>query len=364
MTRADWQEEANRVDQVFHAALTQLGVASLEEALALWQSIPPASMARARTTWLTRIVRILMGHRSEARSLGRAYYRLVRALRTGTTTADPYKPEPRYITLDILREEFEALVPTPGAQEPGQEPREDNTPTRVTPQPSDASHGDEEPAAEGNDFDEADRILVEELAEIEAEAERQEREAEREAQKVLDNLGPNNFNNKADQLDGSSPHDEFEAALNEAYRQAGARQAAAVERLVQNGARAEIWTNVEHDKRALGYVRYSTTGTPCGWCAMLISRGVVYKSAQSAEYDDGDKYHDNCHCSALPVFTKQQFENDPKYALNREYSGQWPDVTRGLSGKAAISAWRRFIRLQQRAQAQAAKASTAHVQEA
>ncbi|GAB3830184.1 hypothetical protein [Kribbella italica] len=332
MTTPARQREAERVDQVFHVALSQIGLASLEEALALWQSIPPASMARVRTTWLNRATRALRGRRSEARSLGRAYYRLARALRTGSTIADPNKPEPATITLDVLREEFEALLPRPAGQ--------------------DTDSGSNE-------------IPVEHLSGLAADAERQEREAEREAELVLDALGPTNLGRLFGDLDGKLPYDDIETARAEAYRQAGARQGAAFERLVLNGARAELWTAMEHDERALGYARFSTTGTPCGWCAMLISRGAVYKSAKTAEYADGDKYHDNCHCEALPVFTDEQYDSDPKYALNRQYADEWPKVTRGLSGKAAVSAWRRYIRQQQRAEAQAAKATpTTNVQEA
>lgn len=51
-----------------------------------------------------------MTRRARSRDLAMAYYRLVRALRTGTTIADPRRPEPRYVTLDMLRREFAALA--------------------------------------------------------------------------------------------------------------------------------------------------------------------------------------------------------------------------------------------------------------
>lgn len=41
---------------------------------------------------------------------------------------------------------------------------------------------------------------------------------------------------------------------------------------------------------------------PCGWCAMLASRGPVYKSADTA---DGGRYHAFCGCTAEP------FDGDP-----------------------------------------------------
>jgi hypothetical protein len=96
---------------------------------------------------------------------------------------------------------------------------------------------------------------------------------------------------------------------------------------------------------------------------MLISRGPVYRSQNSAEFADGDKYHDNCHCYAEPVFTREQYSGSATYELNRRYEELWPKVTRGLSGKAAVSAWRRFIR-QEQAAAQEARRSSTNVQEA
>jgi len=83
---------------------------------------------------------------------------------------------------------------------------------------------------------------------------------------------------------------------------------------------------------------------------MLISRGAVYKSATSAEFANGDKYHDNCHCVAEPIFTSDQAASG-RYSLNRAYGTLWPQVTAGLSGKAALRAWRRFIRQQQASEA-------------
>jgi hypothetical protein len=131
-----------------------------------------------------------------------------------------------------------------------------------------------------------------------------------------------------------------------------------------NGGRSTVWNHMQRDKRAIGYIRLSRTGTPCGWCAMLISRGPVYRSQNSAEYADGDKYHDNCHCYAEPVFSREQYNGSSTYELNRRYEELWPKVTRGLSGKAAVSAWRRFIRQEQKAAAQEARRSTTSVQEA
>src|SRR5690606_39139352 len=212
--------------------------------------------------------------------------------------------------------------------------------------------------------DEADRILVEEIEGLREAEERIEAEAEAEIERHLAALGPANMERKLEDIDTSAPADDVDRRREEAHAQAGARQAAAAERAAMNGARSTVWNHSERDRRVIGYIRLSRTGTPCGWCAMLISRGPVYRSKRSAEYADGDKYHDNCHCYAEPVFSREQYGSSSLYELNRRYEELWPKVTRGLSGKAAVSAWRRFIRQEQKAAAQEARRSESSVQEA
>ncbi|MEU5403721.1 hypothetical protein ABZ348_31020 [Streptomyces sp. NPDC005963] len=321
-----------------------------------------------------------------SRDLARAYYRLARALRTGTTVADPYHPEPTYVTLDVLRREFAALAGEPAASP--QEGRPAPSPSGPSTSPSSTASGSpagvveapESPSGQELEEDsdaELDRILVEELEGLRDDEERIERDAEEELRTVLEALGPQTLGTKVDVIDTSQPADEVDRLRNEAHRQAGAQQAAAAARIAMNGGRSAVWNHASRDRRALGYVRLSRTGTPCGWCAMLISRGFVRSDAyrtqeaagptlaqlDSGEYADGDRYHDNCHCYAEPVFAPEQY-GSPAYALNRSYAELWPKVTRGLSGQAAVSAWRRFIRQEQKAAAQEARRSATSVQEA
>ncbi|MET8111188.1 hypothetical protein [Streptomyces prasinus] len=285
------------------------------------------------------------------------------------------------MTITDLREEFNALV---GGAERPQEGRSQGAPTEGPDSAPSAATGQageaDEAALDDSDQaseDELDQILIEEIEGLRQEEERIEREAEEELRTVLEALGPNNLQRKVDALDGARSADEVDGLREEAHRQAGAQQAAAAERVAMNGARSTVWNHMQRDRRAIGYIRLSRTGTPCGWCAMLISRGFVrsdaYRSQRAAgptlsqldsgEFADGDKYHDNCHCYAEPVFSNEQYDS-PAYELNRRYAELWPQVTRGLSGKAAVSAWRRFIRQEQKAVAQEARRSTTSVQEA
>lgn len=352
-------DEASQVSEEFQIALAAIGAKTIEDAIKLWQDVPPSRVEQASQQWLRMAIKLVMHRRSRSRALGRAYYRLVRALITGTTVKDPYKPEPRYITLDTLRDEFEELarsreVPQQSSQE---EPESEEEPDSEVEVDTDEDSEDAE----------ADRILVEELEAIEREQERIEQEAEREAQLTLEQLGPNGLKKRLEVIDTSEPADEVDEAREEAHRKSGARQAADASRLVKNGARSTIWSQIDRDKRALGYIRLSRTGTPCAWCAMLISRGPVYKSQKSAAtsiYGDGDKYHDNCNCYAEPVWSLEQYNSSSRYELNRKYKQLWPQVTKGLTGKDALAAWRRFFREEQKAQVREAKAKQQNVQEA
>ena len=341
MTTLARNAEADRASVAFQIALAQIGVETIEEALALWNAVDPTSVERVRSAWLRRALNIVMGRRRQSRDLAIAYYRLARALRTGATIQKPFAPpEPTHVPLGKLREEFESLVPDTLLDISRQT-------ELVAPAPT-ALRVEEEV----EDEDEAaDRILVEEIEQLERDLAEQERLAAEEARIDLEALGPNLLEDKLREVDTEEPGTQVDAARAEAHRKAGTRQAAAAARLAKDGGRSAIWTATENDRRVVGYARLSRTGTPCGWCAMLISRGPVYKSESSATYSDGDLYHDNCNCYAEPLWSDQQYDESALFYLNRLYAEQWPMVTEGLSGKSALSAWRRFIRQTQRTQA-------------
>src|SRR5690606_18762536 len=69
-----------------------------------------------------------------------------------------------------------------------------------------------------------------------------------------------------------------------------------------SGGRNTIIDTVTADPGAVGYARIAS-GKPCPWCAMLISRGPVYK--ESTAYFEA---HDNCSCTARPMYSGGQFD--------------------------------------------------------
>jgi hypothetical protein len=83
--------------------------------------------------------------------------------------------------------------------------------------------------------------------------------------------------------------------------------AGALSRHVLNGSRDAIRNTVMADEQTFGHQRV-TSAQPCAFCAMLASRGPVYKGGSFDMSDPrfhgpGDfKVHDHCACSLEPVY--------------------------------------------------------------
>lgn len=152
----------------------------------------------------------------------------------------------------------------------------------------------------------------------------------------LDVTGPVEF--KKAIAAGKSPQQAMDAA---AVRMVGSTQYLALE-----GGRSVMKQSIEADERATGYARV-TDNDPCHWCAMLASRGPVYKSAKTAgdPRQGGDRYHDHCACQAWPAFTL----NEPFVGLAEKLYDDWLRVTRGTGGRNAVNTWRRWWEAEGRA---------------
>ena len=81
------------------------------------------------------------------------------------------------------------------------------------------------------------------------------------------------------------------------------------------------------DEEAVGWVRIARPGA-CWWCAMLASRGAVYRSAATAGRrvnkrfvgDGMFKFHNHCQCVARPIFAA----DDPAVRIADDLYEQWP----------------------------------------
>lgn len=347
MSTASRHVEANEASAAFQIALAQIGAGTVEEAVYLWRSVNPADAAVTGQRWLRRAITMILSRRRMSRDLAFAYYRLARALRTGKTIADPYHPLKANPTLGDLRREFASMIEDVSFVTTNEQAQEAAQSTRGVGKAQDA----ELPQRDDDD----EEIEAEEIDGLAESEEALEASVEDEIATNLKALGPDGLERRLRDLD----LDELTAAevdrlRAEAHKASSSRQSAAAERIVMDGGRGAVFNYANRDKRAIGYARASATGTPCGWCAMLISRGAVYRSERSAMLDsDGDLYHDNCHCYAEPIFTREQYKSDPRFDLNRQYQELWPKVTAGYGGKDAVAIWRKYIR-EQKAKARSA----------
>lgn len=101
-------------------------------------------------------------------------------------------------------------------------------------------------------------------------------------------------------------------------------------RLSLAGGRRQLLGAVEADTAALGWARVSS-GAPCAFCAMLLSRGPVYKTQRTASFQS----HPSCGCTAEPFFKSDQ----PWPPGARSAKAFWNSVTPGHSDQ--LNAFRR-----------------------
>lgn len=336
MTTPARMAEADRVELVYYWALNQLGNAILIDSLDLWSTVPATQAASRASWWLVELLKILLGFRKEAQELAIRYYRLVRALRTGTTIGIDGEVSGDTVSLEHLRQEFEDII----------EEIDRETVGDVAPDMGSESPGGSTPEPPLELGDDEDAIEIDQEVDVNEIINAHDERDEKQAIDTLDTLGVSNLLKKLDTL-----------TPDEAHEAAGNRQAAAAMRIMLNAARGLVYDLADTDLKVLGWARYSRTGTPCAFCAMLISRGVVYKTRAQALGTDAlgnpDEYHDNCRCVAVPIFLQEQEDGD-LFAQNRYYRDLWDEHIKGrFTGKDALNEWRSLLRRLNR-QAQAA----------
>ena len=168
-------------------------------------------------------------------------------------------------------------------------------------------------------------------------------------QTSLEVLGPINI--KAKTARGMTP--------DAAARKALVEVSGAATRHVLEGDRQATLAAMRNDSRLVGWVRI-TDGNPCSFCAMLASRGPVYRddafnsNARGPRNlnpgipflgDGSFKAHDHCQCRMSPVYS-----TDAAWpGRAHEFNDLWNANIRGkYSGKEALKAWRRLYEQRQR----------------
>lgn len=126
------------------------------------------------------------------------------------------------------------------------------------------------------------------------------------------------------------------------------RAAGATIRHITTAGRDQLEDIVCADSVAIGWARTTKAGS-CYFCAMLASRGYVYKEESFRESNarfqgvGEQKVHDNCGCGLRPIYSPVDPLPDRMEALEQ----MWVDMTRetGFGGKQAINEFRRRYEL-------------------
>lgn len=95
---------------------------------------------------------------------------------------------------------------------------------------------------------------------------------------------------------------------------------------------------------AFARVTHPNKNGPCGFCAMLASRGPAYKTSESAGLRV-DRFHENDFCTIVPVFTSKNWEGKDQH---KEFERVYNEVVKDhdLHGPEARRAMERYFRQQ------------------
>jgi hypothetical protein len=123
--------------------------------------------------------------------------------------------------------------------------------------------------------------------------------------------------------------------IEQAKKSALVQLSGGVTRVVLNGGRDTLLGAIKSDGYYHGWIRVSD-GKPCAFCSMLLSRGPVYWTKETA--GGSVRFHDWCGCTARPFR-----DGDEWPVQNRQLREQWDATTQGESGNDALNAFRRSM---------------------
>lgn len=346
--------ELEAISAAHRAAQARLALAIAYLSQVEWASVSATFPSATAAGWLERTTRAIIVGRRRSLELAKSYYQLSRALDTGFVLGMPDLPEGSEITLSALRGHFVGLLEQTaqlGFGETGLGGPDDQWVERLLAEglePSNARHDQFLRSDLGDTIDRVKAAMGTEDSLLGVDrwrwapdfpddylARRITPELRKRAVEALEAK-----NRKRKQQELTKQERARKAA--EDHRTSGSSGAGIVDQLVIQGGRNMLVSVVRSDARAKLVAR-GTSSNPCGFCAMLASRGFVYVSAATAGFTAGgvSDIHPNCHC--FPIIRWVDVDNDQLPALNQYFMDMWPKITAGYSGAAARRIWRNWI---------------------
>lgn len=354
--------EVLAAEQLHQAAQARLGFAAAFLSLAEWQAVAPLNPAATAASWLTFSLKTIVAIRILSRRLAVQHYQLIRALETGRTLGVP-EGSPNTTTsttLGALRRNFRstaldiASIPSPLT-------RSDDPNIRWFEEQLASIPPDFLPGAIHLDDIEVDP-LIQAYLDVEGGGDSRTISVDKytwpedmsleqvdDAYRDLLRKQAADAGTKVKDLRKSadlSP-DEVLTQIETAHSSAGSIGSGTVDAAGIASGRDATLAAIRDDRLVLAVAR-GTGPDPCAFCAMLASRGFVYKSEATAGVGDSEsivKYHIHCHC--YPIFRFVRASELPP--LNAYFQEKWTDVTDDYSGHDAVKAWRRWIYAQRKA---------------
>lgn len=365
------RNELEAVEEAQRAAQARLGIIGAYLALFEWTgSVGVLNPAATGAEWTAYVVKLVAAMRRRSRRLAQSYYQLARALDAGETLGVPEGDEESLeVSLSRLRQRFldELLEVNSLGREVADE--SDELFKFLHDEALKASPDNDRESKRGLPLSKVEldkyiqTFLDHEGADGEVPVEPFEWPVDTEFD-VLDRELTRYLKQKLADLEGSLsksvskdekevPAEKRKEALLKEHEEAGNKLAGEVHKQGIGSGTDTINKVSNADKRVQVWAR-QTGPRPCAFCAMLASRGFVYKTKKSAtkSYSEHVKpdgflgfsvsaYHPNCACTAISRW-ESTGENDlPE--LNGYLEKMWPQVTDGYSGVDALNAWRRWL---------------------
>ena len=375
------------IEEAHRAAQARLGIAGAYLALREWNGVSPTAPLATSGTWLLRSLKIIRALRRKSTRLAVAYYQLARAIETGYTLGLPeYSEDPKAVTMGGLRKQYlnllteiaqieqpesaEVVIPNStknrdeewlerelqDADNAGREsnPKADllknlDLESYIEDLIEDSEYDTDDDPVEVDPYEwEEDVFTDEELEAIYTEQLQKNAAGQEEKAKKVKRTG------ETDQLD------RLIAGLEEDHAKAGSTGAGQVDAAGMNAGRQVLSNAYKRDRRVQMIAR-GTGPNPCAFCAMLASRGFVYRDTKTAGFNtnggnDVEKYHPNCHC--FPVVRWADIPDPTAPGRSEFYKANWRDVTKDFAWEAleggkgrnhAYNAWRRWLNAERKA---------------
>lgn len=130
-------------------------------------------------------------------------------------------------------------------------------------------------------------------------------------------------------------------------RQVSERTSRTVARHAQQAGREAVEDTANASGPIVGWARVLSGSENCAFCAMLASRGPVYRSEHVAKFTNiagTGTYHDGCDCQAVLVRKGVPWLGSKE---SERLSELWASSTRGKRGKGAVAAFTKAWRAEQ-----------------